>query len=456
MEPRPSARPDPADPTKPSQTPREEARPSDPTLSPPPASPQPNPAYGSSYGREPQDPFAPLPPLPPLPVSPTSDRMPAGQPNPPGQGGYQSAFNTPLPYDQQPTYAAPSNSPYEPPTRPVQPTQAFHAPPTAPPTNPSGQRTAAGGGNGAMSRSGSVQTWGPRRRKRTNPVAIVVASAIAAIATIALIVFVVNLFNDDDGGGNNNNAANANATATRAAELAQLAALTPPAETPTAPAATEPAASDEGSGDENAEDQPTEEAAPPAEEADNSNEDNGDQAEEQPTEASSDEEASSEEPTLTSFFPSRREIPDGFALSDESDFTEEQVAESLGTDDAADNLSEWGWREGGVRTYTAADAASDATNVLIVSVHHFGSSSDAKAALTYFADTVAEAQGLDALDVDRIANQTRALQGQTTEGANQVVLYVRSGPYLIRVAGTSLEGDPTDAVVALAQQLAGD
>ena len=150
-------------------------------------------------------------------------------------------------------------------------------------------------------------------------------------------------------------------------------------------------------------------------------------------------------------------MPDGFSLFDggSGEFTEEEVAAALGNEEeSAALLDEWGWREGAVRQFNMdGEPAAEDTSVLIGSVHRFGSSSAANEALTYFSDAVAGPQDLDDIEVDTIGDETRALSGQTDAGANQVILYIRNGPYLLRIAGTSAEGDPTDAVVALAEQL---
>jgi len=249
---------------------------------------------------------------------------------------------------------------------------------------------------------------------------------------------------DDDGGDGNGNAAGAVATQTREAELAALAALTPTA-VPSPTAAPEP--------------DPTEEATANSDEESaqaggNGGGANANAADDAPADDGEEEPTEEEEVTLESFLPGNGDVPDGFTLDSEDDFTTSLAARTFGDEnkeEATERLNDWGWQEGGIRTYVAEGEAEE-TTVLIGSAHHFSSSSDAKAALPYFSDAAASG-GLEEIEVDRIGAETRALSGETAQGANQVVLYIRSGPYLLRVAGTSVEGDPTAAVVALAEQI---
>ena len=307
---------------------------------------------------------------------------------------------------------------------------------------------ANGGGGSGKRNGGAGATTTPRRRRRSNRGALIGVSAIGLALLLGLIAVVwLMIDDDDDGGDGNGNAAGAVATQTREAELAALAALTPTA-VPSPTTAPEP--------------DPTEEAAenPSNDEAAQEGGNGGgdaDAAADAPTNDDEEEPTEEEDVTLESFLPSSRDVPDGFSLVDavSGEFTEAEVVENLGNEEeSAALLDEWGWREGAVRQYNMdGEPAAEDTSVLIGSAHRFSSSSAANEALTYFSDAVAGPQDLEDIEVDRIGDETRALSGQTAAGANQVILYIRTGPYLLRIAGASAEGDPTDAVIALAEQL---
>ena len=124
-------------------------------------------------------------------------------------------------------------------------------------------------------------------------------------------------------------------------------------------------------------------------------------------------------------------------------------------EDALSKLEGWKWRENAYRTFeipAASNPLASETTVVNISIHRFGEEQGAKDALNYFAEDVIATQGLEEFRIDRIGEQTRALRGDA-EGSNLVVLYVRNGNYLIRIGGYSLEGDPTEDLIALAQSI---
>lgn len=428
--------------------------------------------YGSPYGGGQPDPFAPTSPYPPAsppqspypsypayppyagqPTNPAQPSQP-GAPYDPGRTGYApplSPFEQPNPYEPPPAYGAPpvyGQHPFDPGPPPSYPP---YGQPAAPPPAP-----ATGNGNGAKQNGQPPRPAARRRRRRSNRTALVGVGALGLIILLVLGTLAFRaLFGDDDGDDGNggdtvasgvdgnapgdeeqrSEVATAFAVATAAAAAVPTA---PPVEaTATAPAAETPDA-----------DEPDADAGAAGNAAASDDEAPAADADENPP-------ADDEEVTLESFLPGDGDVPDGFALDSEDEFTEEVVAVALGNEEeSAARLDEWSWREGGVRTYVAeGEVDADATSVLIGSAHRLGSSSAANEALTYFADAVAGPQNLDEIEVETIGDETLGLSGQTEAGANQVILYVRSGPYLLRVAGTSAEGDPQEAVVALAQRI---
>lgn len=156
--------------------------------------------------------------------------------------------------------------------------------------------------------------------------------------------------------------------------------------------------------------------------------------------------------------PGASDLPAGFVRTEDDSRTQDQVANNLpDPEEAAANLDAWGWQQNAYRTFAIpADQATDpaATNFVNISVHRFADADGASQALSYFADAVISAQGLERIDVDQVGDESIALKG-SPDGANLVVLYLRSGDYLIRIGGSSPQGDPTDDVVAVAKKIIG-
>jgi hypothetical protein len=208
---------------------------------------------------------------------------------------------------------------------------------------------------------------------------------------------------------------------------------------------------------------PTEGAGDGAAEEAGGDEDAGDDETGLPTEeeAAGDEAGAGTAPTpnpggrsLANLVPAEDEVPEGFILTEEAKFDEAEVAANFGDPDAAlAQLEFWGWRGHLQRVFALSPDAVAATGVptyLVVSVHRFDSSSAAHEALTYFADAVIAAQALEPIEVETLGDESIALIG-TQDEANVVNLYIRTGPYLVRVVGGSPDGDPTEVVVELAR-----
>ncbi len=163
---------------------------------------------------------------------------------------------------------------------------------------------------------------------------------------------------------------------------------------------------------------------------------------------------------LADMLPTVEDLPEnllaGFVVTQDDERTLDQVAASLG--DPAETtplLEEWGWRQNLFRTFEnpGAEIPEDATNYVDVSLHRFGNAESTGEALDYFSDAVVAAQGLSEIRVDRVGDEVRALSGNPEGTANLVVLYVRDGPTLIRIGGSSPAGDPTEDVLALAREV---
>jgi hypothetical protein len=175
-----------------------------------------------------------------------------------------------------------------------------------------------------------------------------------------------------------------------------------------------------------------------------------------PEDAAAAEPTRSSPPSARSLLPAPDDVGNRFARTEDDKRTREAVADSFSNpEDALSKLEGWKWRENAYRTFeipAGDNPLASETTVVNISIHRFGEEQGAKDALNYFAEDVIATQGLEEFRIDRIGEQTRALRGDA-EGSNLVVLYVRNGNYLIRIGGYSLEGDPTEDLIALAQSI---
>jgi hypothetical protein len=259
---------------------------------------------------------------------------------------------------------------------------------------------------------------------------VVLAAVVAAVVFVVLKVF--------DGDGREANAGLPPGSTIAAAQLAPTGAATSEGEP------TEAAAGDDS--EQTA--QPTDESGSAA---------TGD---EEPKPTKTPKPSPTKEPaSALSLLPTTGDFPDGFERTENDKRTEDAVASSFPDPaEATEKLEEWGWTENAYRTFEIpADSNPDpnATTFINISIHYFSEKSGSRKALSYFADSVIETQGLDEISVDKIANETRALKG-SPDGSNLVVLYIRYGNYLIRIGGSSPTGDPTEDVIELAKKIVKD
>lgn len=183
-----------------------------------------------------------------------------------------------------------------------------------------------------------------------------------------------------------------------------------------------------------------------------------DEEEPQPTKTKKPEPTKEPASALT-LLPITDDLPEGFVRTENDKRTEDAVAASFANpDEATEKLQEWGWEENAYRTFEIpANKSPDPTMTTFVniSIHYFSANAGSRHALSYFADSVITAQGLDEIEVDKIGQETRALKG-SPDGTNLVVLYIRHGNYLIRIGGSSPDGDPTQDVIDLGEKIVND
>lgn len=146
-------------------------------------------------------------------------------------------------------------------------------------------------------------------------------------------------------------------------------------------------------------------------------------------------------------------LPEGWAVFEEGERTREEVASQLG-ENGEELLTSWRWRENPYRNFIRANGENfpNENTFLSISAHRFASEQGATEALTYFADIVVNAQGLQDVQMEVIGDESRGLSGPS-EGANLYVLYIRHGNYVVRLGGSSVTGDPSPQVNEVAQQI---
>lgn len=180
-----------------------------------------------------------------------------------------------------------------------------------------------------------------------------------------------------------------------------------------------------------------------------------------PTNASEEEDAAdaAAAPPLQDLLPAEGDVLPGLVLTMDETRSRTEVAGELGTEEAAQLLTDWGWEGNAYRIFVDQEGTlpPGSTTFVTVSVHRFGSAEAATEALTYFSDLVVEVQGLRDVPVGSVGDDARALQG-APDGLPLVVLYVRQGADMFRIGGSSssAEGDPTPDVLELARTILGE
>ena len=155
-----------------------------------------------------------------------------------------------------------------------------------------------------------------------------------------------------------------------------------------------------------------------------------------------------------SWLPLTEEVGEGYQRTQNQVRDIAEVAGSFADPaDAEAQLAGWGWLENAYREFELPEADPSATNVFNISVHRFETAQGAKDALPYFQDGARTDLVAEGRDLPSLGDQIRALEGTTGEGGQIFIVYVREGDVVIRIAGTSLEGNPREDVLALAERI---
>lgn len=369
----------------------------------------------------------PTPTPPPASALPPVDRGNWTPPQAKASAGYPSPVLPPAP-----TYAGPMTDPaaargawYDPAAAPL----PVIDPALKPGYSPGPALTPIDGGRGA-------RILGPLLAL------VVLAAVVGAVVFVALRVF-----GGDDGRDNTLAAANITATSVAAQAAAGTAVATqPPGQTaPTVAGGNSAVAGAE----ETAQPVPTNAAGATGQTP---------AAGETPAEVEPTPIPTRQITSARSLLPSTSDLPAGFERTDDAKRTEDEVAGSLSNTSAEDAkalLESWGWQENAYRNFEIPAGSSPdpiSTTAISVSVHRFDSKKGASNALTLFSDDIKASQGMEEIEVEKIGDRMVALKG-TSDGATLVVLYIRTGNYLIRIGGTSPQGDPTQDVVNVAKTI---
>lgn len=158
------------------------------------------------------------------------------------------------------------------------------------------------------------------------------------------------------------------------------------------------------------------------------------------------------------FVLTEEQVPGALVTIQDGERTLDDVASGFADPDAAaEQFVEWGWQRNLVRAFHLPEnAEGDPSEIdgIYMSVHEFGSSDAAAAALDYSFDVHAAGGQIDEVPVPEMGEYSRALYGRLSYG-HEITLYVQQGNVLIRLSAASPEGDPREEAIELMQTILG-
>lgn len=162
--------------------------------------------------------------------------------------------------------------------------------------------------------------------------------------------------------------------------------------------------------------------------------------------------------TIDDLLPIAADVPEGLVVTDETSLTtiEEVVGGFSDPEDAAVQLETWGWVENASRTFGLSDGAAvpeSGLTFLYVSVHQFGSAEAAQEALTYFADDLTAASGLEPAETEEVGEVSRGLVQSNEDGTSVGALYVQQGSFLLRIGTFAAQDQSLGIAVTEAQTI---
>ena len=161
---------------------------------------------------------------------------------------------------------------------------------------------------------------------------------------------------------------------------------------------------------------------------------------------------------LSALLPSEDEVPDGLRLVEEGGRGKEEIGSGFSDPQRGTQLlTEWGWDGNVYRNFSGAGetVTERGTFWLEVSLHKFASVQTATEAADYFAEDRAAIRDLTGVPVERVANPTIAIGGQTGDGF-EVTVYTLAGSVLVRVSAIAERtGNPVVDATAVARVVVG-
>lgn len=156
--------------------------------------------------------------------------------------------------------------------------------------------------------------------------------------------------------------------------------------------------------------------------------------------------------------PTEEQVPPDLAVTEDRERALDEVTANFADPEAARRqFVAWGWQQNLIRAFhtpTGAPVEPEKIDGIYVSVHEFGSSDAAAAALDYSFDVQAAGATLKEIPVDPLGDTSRALYGTLSYG-NEVTIYVQQGNLLIRLSASSPTGDPRAQAIDLMETMLG-
>jgi hypothetical protein len=138
-------------------------------------------------------------------------------------------------------------------------------------------------------------------------------------------------------------------------------------------------------------------------------------------------------------------------VEDEGTYTFADLTNLVGgTDDAAAQLSNWGWEVSSYRIFACDDPPGDEVGWVDIDAHRFRDAFAAQQAVDSFAALRSEGMGLIPGPPPPMGDYGVALAGPTENGS-EVTVYVSQGPVVVRVTGVAADGIPFMNVLTVAQ-----
>jgi hypothetical protein len=150
------------------------------------------------------------------------------------------------------------------------------------------------------------------------------------------------------------------------------------------------------------------------------------------------------------WLPTTKTVGSGYEQTDNGTRDASQVANSFpNPDEAATNLTEFGWVENAYREFSLPSGGASDTTVVTISVHRFETERGAKDALPYF---VSGSNLTEVKDAPSYGEDSTTVQGQLESGSAYVI-YVRQNEFILRISGFSAEGDPAETTQGVAERI---